>query len=59
MGNSIRRIQLIDMKRFMDLMQVLGLNKVINSFIMTNGMLWYGHVLRREVSYVLRCALEL
>ena len=44
-------VQLKDRKRSMDLLFMLGLNKIINQFGMANSVRWYGHVLRRASNY--------
>ena len=37
---------------------MLGLNETIDQLAMVNSVHWYGHVLRREDTYVLRRALD-
>ena len=39
-------------------MFMLGLNKTTDQLAMANSVRWHGHVLRREDSHVLRCALD-
>ena len=41
-----------------DLMFMLGLNDIMDQLAMANSVSWYGHVLRREDSHVLRRALD-
>ena len=50
--------QLKDRKRFKDFMLILGLNKTIDQFTITNSVCWHGHVLRREDGHVLTWALD-
>ena len=52
-------VQLKDRKRSTDLMFILGLNETIDQLAVANIVRWYGHVLRREDSHVLRRALDL
>ena len=51
-------VQLKDRKRSSDLMFMLDLNEAIDQLAMVNSVCWYGHVLRREDSHVLRRALD-
>ena len=37
---------------------MLGLNETIDQLDMANSVRWYGHVLRREDSHVLRRSLD-
>ena len=56
---AICGVQLIDVERYSDLMLMLGFNEVIDrSVAMANCVRWYGHVLIREESHVLRMALD-
>ena len=50
-------IQLKDIRRSTDLMFMLVLSETKDQFAMANSVHWYGHVLRREGSHVLRRAL--
>ena len=45
------------MERTEDLMEMLGLKETVGQMAKTNGVRWYGHVLRRD-DHVLRKALE-
>ena len=47
-------VQLIDKKRFSDLMFILSLSETMNQLAMVNSVCWYGHVLRKEDGHVLR-----
>ena len=49
-------VQLKDRKRFIDLMFMLGLSETIDLLNIANSVHWYGHVLRREGSHVIRRA---
>ena len=40
-------VQLIGIKRYTDLMFMLGVCEAIDQLAMTNSVLWYGHVSRR------------
>ena len=40
-------------------MDMLGLKETINRLATSNGVKWYGHVLRRDDDSVLRAALDL
>ena len=51
-------VQLKGRKRSKDLMLMLGLNETIDQLAMSNSVRWYGHVLRREDSHVLRRVLH-
>ena len=51
-------VQLKDRERSMSMMLMLGLNKTTDQLAMANSVHWYGHVLRREDSHVLRRALD-
>ena len=51
-------VKLKDIKRFADLMFMLGLKETIDQLAMANSVRWYGHVLRRENDHVLRRALD-
>ena len=41
-----------------DLMEMLRLKETVVQMAKTNGVRWYGHVLRRDDGHVLRKALE-
>ena len=47
-------VQLNDRKRFTDLMFMLGFNKIMDQLAMASSARWYGCVLRRKDSHVLR-----
>ena len=42
----------------MDLILILGFNEAIDQLAMANSVYWYGHVLRREDSFIRRSALD-
>ena len=46
------------LKKYLDLMFMLGLNETINQLAMANSVHWHGHVLKREDGHVLRMALD-
>ena len=50
--------KLADRKNTEDIMDVLGLNQIINKMAKASGMRWLGHVLRKEDSDVVRNALK-
>ena len=50
--------KLIEKKRTVDLMEMLGLKETADQMAKVNGVRWYGHVLRRNDTHVLRKALE-
>ena len=52
-------VQLIDRKRSMDLMLLLGLNVTIDQLAVANSVHWYCHVLMRGNGHVLRRALDI
>ena len=47
-------VQLKNKEGSKDLMVMLGLSETIDRLAMASSVLWYGHVLRREDSHVLR-----
>ena len=51
-------VQLKDRKWSMDLLFLLVLNETIGLLVMEDCVCWYGHVLRRKDSHVLRRALD-
>ena len=51
-------VQLKDRKRSMDLMFIMDLNDTMNQLAMASSARWYGHVLRRVESHILRRALD-
>ena len=50
--------KLVEKKRTEDLMEMLGLKETVVQMAKTNGVRWYGHVLRRTDGHILRKALE-
>ena len=50
--------KLMEKKRTEDLMEMLGLKETAVQMAKTNGVRWYGHMLRRNDGDVLRKALE-
>ena len=51
-------VQHKNVKRYMDLMFMLGLKETMDQLAMTGSVCWYGHVLRREDGHILRRALH-
>ena len=47
--------KVVDRKTTKKQMDMLGLKETIDRLATTNGVSWYGHVLRRDVDSVLRC----
>ena len=50
--------KLMEKKRTGDLMEMLGLKESVVQMAKSNGVRWYGHVLRRDDGHVLKKALE-
>ena len=50
--------KLMERKRTEDLTEMLGLKETVVQIAKTNGVKWYGHVLRRDDGHVLRKVLE-
>ena len=50
--------KLMEKKGTEDLMEMLGLKETGVQMAKTNGVRWYGHVLRRDDGHILRKALE-
>ena len=51
--------KLMEKKRTEDLMEMLGLKETVVQMAWANGVIWYGHVLRRDDGYLVNKALEL
>ena len=51
-------VKLMDKKRTVDLMEMLGLEESVVQMAKANAVRWYGHVLRSDDGHVLRRALE-
>ena len=51
--------KVVDRKTTEEQMDMLGLKETIYRLATTNGVRWYGHVLRRDDDSVLRVALNL
>ena len=47
-------VQLINRKRYMDLMFMVGKKETIDQLAMANNVRWFGHVMRREDGHVMR-----
>ena len=59
MVRAMCEVQFRNRKRTEDLMLMFSLNETIDQLAMANSVDWYGHVLRKEDSHVLRRALHL
>ena len=58
MVRAMSGVQLIDRKRSVVLMFMLGLKETIDQLAMANSVRWFGHILRREDGHLLRRALD-
>ena len=52
-------VKLLDENNDKELMEMLGLKETFDKMAMVNGLLWYGHVVRRDDGNVLKKALML
>ena len=48
MVKSIGGVKLVDRKNTEDQMKMLGLKETLDKMAQTNGVRWYGHVVRRD-----------
>ena len=46
--------KLMEKKRRENLMEIMGLKEIVVQIAKTNGVRWYGHVLRKDNGHVLR-----
>ena len=51
--------KVVDKKTTEEQMNMFGLKETIDQLATANGIIWYGHVLRRDDNSVLRVALDL
>ena len=51
--------KVVDRKTTEEQIHMMGLRKTIDQLATVNGVIWYGHVLRRDDDSVLRIALNL
>ena len=51
-------VKLMEKRKTVDLMEMLGLEERLDQLAKVNAVRWYGHVLRRDADHVLRRALE-
>ena len=51
--------KLMEKERTENLMEMLGLKETVVQMAKTNGVRWYGHVLRRDEGHVLRKVLKI
>ena len=58
MIKAICGVQLKYRRRSTDFMLMLGLNESIDQLAIANSVHWYGYVLRRDDSHILRWALD-
>ena len=49
-------VTLLEKRSSQQLMDLLGLKETLDIFAKANGVLWYGHVLRRDNDEVLRAS---
>ena len=59
MVRSMCGVKLVDRKNNEELMEMLYLEETLNKMAKMNGVLWYGHVVRRDDDNVLKMALML
>ena len=57
MVRSMCGVKLADRKNTEELMEMLGLKKTLDRMAKTNGVRWYGHVIRREDDNILKKAM--
>ena len=57
MVRSMCGVKLVDRKNTEELMEMLGLMKTLDRMAKTNGVRWYGHVIRREDDNILKKAM--
>ena len=58
MVRNLCGVKLVDKKSTRDLMQMLDLNETIDQLAKANSVRWYGHVLRKDKTNILRRALD-
>jgi len=58
MVRAMCRMKLMDKKNTDELMDMLGLNETLDKMAIASRVRWFGHVLRRDESDVLREALQ-
>ena len=54
MVRSICGVKLVDRKNTEDLMKMLGLKETLDKMAQSNGVRWYGHVVRRDEENILK-----
>ena len=57
MVRSMCGVKLVDRKIMEDLMEMLGLKETLEGMVKTNGVRWYGHVIRRNDNNILKKAM--
>ena len=57
MVRSLRGVKLVDRKNTEELMEMLGLKKMLDRQAKANGVRWYEHVIRREDDNILKRAM--
>ena len=58
MMRAMRGVQITEKRRSQELMSLLGLKNILDGLARASGVRWYGHVLIKENSDVLRRALD-
>ena len=51
MVSAMYGVELKEIKRYIDLMFMLGLSETMDQFAMASSVHWYGHVLRRALDF--------
>ena len=57
MVRSMCGVKLVDRKNMEDLMEMLGLKETLDKMAKANGVIWYGHVIRRDDDNILKKAM--
>ena len=57
MVRSMCGVKLVDRKNAEELMEMLGLKKTLDRMAKSNGVRWYGHVIRGEDDNILKKAM--
>ena len=54
MVRSMCGVKLVDRKKMEDLLEMLGLNEMLDRMAKASGVRWYGHVIRRDDDNILK-----
>ena len=54
MVRSMCGVKLVDTKKMEDLLEMLGLNEMLDRMAKASGVRWYGHVIRRDDDNILK-----